>query len=106
MSVYSQRLASGTFSTAGGVIFTAPSQMTTIVRDIEVWTGSVAVTSLSIELFTSGSLAAPIWVQDPTATTTHYQWTGRVVLNATDELYQLATGAGGSYYLISGYVLN
>lgn len=101
MATYSRRLFAWITTGAGiNIRYTVPVGVTTIIRDIEVTnfnvaneTGGLAITGLVVVT----------WFVN-LATSQHFQWQGRVVLNSGDQLEVHSTNATVGW-VVSGYEL-
>lgn len=102
MTIYSKQLATG--SATGGafhVVFTAPADVTTVIRTITVFSETLGSDALTVK-HSSGAI---IFATGAALASTSYAIDGRWVLNP-GETISCASGASTFTYFISGYELS
>lgn len=105
MTVYSTRFAAGSVTTVGSTPFTVPAGSTAVIRDIGVWNDTGSASEVAVGVSVSGSPYAYITVVPSLANLTFFEWQGRQVLDAGNELY-LFDASEGCLFMISGYLLD
>jgi hypothetical protein len=104
VSTYSSRLYLGPLPTTQGVLYTCPTGVVTVVKDVELyqWSGGALFLYIAVK---SGPAVGTFAGSQVPSSTSSYQWQGRVVLNAGDELLGLSPTANNQC-IISGYQLS
>lgn len=103
MSTYSSSLFVGSFPVAQGLLFTVPTGVTCVIRDIEVYTWDVAGTAFNVAVDVSGQVGTVYQVTAADSKSSH-QWTGRTVIPAGSTIIGQA-GTNLNSGCISGYLL-
>jgi hypothetical protein len=103
VSIYSTRLALASLSTGLTLLYTVPSNVTVVVRDVETCNLSGSEDHLILVLRSSGGGQNILVSLGPIANGYTAQWQGRVVMNAGDELLAEA-GIANWNVTVSGYV--
>ena len=104
MGVYSTQLFVGEVSSTGTTFFTAPANTTTVVRDVEAFSGASTSSFISVDLFVSGSFTAVLAGWSSVAANTWLGWRGRAVMNAGQTL-TMNFASGPVWLWVSGYEL-
>jgi hypothetical protein len=104
VSVYSTRFFFGVAPTNSTTVYTVPSAMTVVLRDIECFNGSSSEDTISIRLVVPG-LTAMLVRFASLPTLTGAQWQGRSVMNSGDA-FAVQSSTGQSYLTVSGYLLS
>lgn len=104
MSVYSTSFFAGNLTPSGEILYAVPANNVIVVRDITLYNSTGAAITSSISRYVSGSFQGVVFTVPSLASSAYVQWTGRQVLNATDELVN-GTPTAGVFALISGYLL-
>lgn len=86
-------------------VFTVPAQYVAVIRDVEVYAGTVSAVEVSANLKVPGPLILAFYVVNGLEPGTWAQWTGRVVANAGETLTLGAT-VDGPIVTASGYLLS
>lgn len=93
-------------SANGGLMYTVPSGMTIVVRDIEIWNGDPVDRTVSFSAVqTPGGPNAIIWNTDCPANKWQ-QWEGRAVIGEKGTLSGAGGGGPNIYTILSGYLLS
>lgn len=101
-SVYSAQLAYGLNTTGGAnTVYTCPAGYTAVLLDMELLTPGTGSTSTHL-IRVNGS--GYWYYMNATAQLQHAQWSGRLVLNADDEI-QIQSTTQELYYFLSGWLL-
>jgi len=101
MSVYSERFVLTNGNGPWATVWTVPVGQVNILRDIEWVNGATAVSTLSMSVSSSSGAALFLVVVD-WAAGHNFQWQGRLVMNAGDQLLANST-AGNGNLVVSGY---
>jgi len=82
---------------AGTLIYTAPTDITTLVKDIDVCnttTGALTLTVCLVPLAGSATTANALFYAITIPASGQYQWTGTQILNTGGFIQAIASGAG------------
>lgn len=105
MAVYSHLFFAGQLSTALTKVYTTPSGLVSVLRDLEVQNNGSAPDSLLIAIFDAPGFANAFFLRfDTVAPGQSRQWTGRVVVGAPGGF---GGNSGGQQWnvVMSGYQL-
>lgn len=88
--------------TANTLVYTVPAATTTIVRNIHVSNNNGSPVSLNLGIGTTATLANLLYYQFPVPPSGALDWSGFLVLAATETLQVASTIAGQLVIVVSG----
>jgi hypothetical protein len=103
MSVYSANLFTGDAPTSTTLVYTSPSGIVTVVRDLQVFNGNTNSASLYVYSNVSGSNLVFAGITG-LAANAFFQWTGRAVIPPGNTL-SIFGGVTSIAVMMSGYQL-
>ena len=101
--IYSTNLALGALGTSSANLYTSPAGVTTVVREIDLYSFSGATDYVVFGCNVAG-IGATFWYFTTLAPAQTYQWKGRLVIPAGQVINGFAQSANNTY-VISGYQL-
>lgn len=102
MAVYSERFFLGQLPATWQELYLVPVGAVVVLRDVEFTVPATSPTTIALSVQSASGGSAPFVSAVISAPPLHYQWQGRVVLNAGDSLWGY-TGDAGASGLICGY---
>lgn len=102
---YSTNFFTGSLPDSEATLYTVPSSYVAVVRDVEVFNGSLDEASFRLDVTVPGSPTAFWWGINNLASGAVTQWKGRLVLPPSSTISGLANESE-FFVIVSGYLLS